>query len=216
MEHLDTERLQDYADGRIAPGDRAVVESHVRACARCAGAVEEWRSLFAALSDLPQLSPAAAFADRVMVRVRVNTAPVWAPWVAQARLLADRLAPKTSTGWALAAAMLALPVLLGGGLLTWLLSHEYVTPDTLRTLLTERASSSLQSLGGSALGALMQTQVVSWVTQQAGTLIATAGLRGLGAAAAIGAALTVLSIWILYRNLFRTPTRESNYVSYSF
>lgn len=215
-QHMDTERLQAYADGTIAESDRVVVASHLQACVLCAGAVEEWRSLFGTLAALPRLAPRPGFSDRVMARVQVRALPVWAPWLAQAQLLAERLAPKTSAGWALAAAMLALPILVGGGAIAWLLSHDYVTADGLRALLTERATSSLQTLGASALSSLMQTQLASWIVQQAGTIVANAGLRGLGLLAALCAALTLLSIYVLYRNLFRTPTRESNYVSFSF
>ena len=216
MAHLDTERLQEYADGRIAEGDRSVVDSHLQSCSRCAGEVAEWRSLFTTLAALPQLEPRTGFASRVMARVQVRALPVWAPWLSQAQALAERIAPKSSAGWAFAVAMLALPVLLGGGALAWLLSHDYVTTESLQALLTERATSSLQSLGASALSSIMQTQVASWLVQQAGTIVATTGLRGLGLLAAICAALTLLSLWILYKNLFRTPTREPNYVSFSF
>lgn len=216
IEHLNTERLQEYAGGTIAGGDRVVVESHLQACPRCAGEVEEWRSLFSTLAALPQLEPRTGFANRVMARVQVKALPVWTPWLAQAQVLAERVAPKSSAGWAFAVALLALPVLLGGGAIAWLLSHDYVTAESLRALLTDRATSSLQSLGASALSSLMQTQVASWLVQQAGTIVATTGLRGLGLLAALCAALTLLSLWILYRNLFRTPTRESNYVSFSF
>lgn len=217
MTHLDTERLQAFADGTIAESDRAVVESHLLACVRCSSEVEEWRSLFGTLAQLPRFAPGTAFADNVMAKVKVPAAvPVWAPLVAGARQLSERFAPKTSAGWTLAAAMLMLPLLLGGGLLTWLFSKEYITPESLWVFMTDRATSSMQSLGASALSSLMETQIATWVVQQATAIVATAGVRGLGLIAGVGAALTMLSIWILYKNLFRTPTRESNYVSYSF
>ena len=214
--HLDTERLQEYAGDRIAADERAVVESHLHGCVRCAGEVAEWQALYRTLASLPAVQPRPGFADRVMARVQVRALPVWAPWVAQAQALAARVAPRSSAGWALAAALLALPVLVGGGALAWLFTNDYVTVEGLRTLLSERASSSLQSLGATALSSLMQTQLVSWFVQQTGTVVANAGLRGLGLLAALCAGLTLLSIWILYNNLVRTPTRESNHVSYSF
>ena len=217
MQHLDTERLQGYADGSLEESERVVVESHLQGCTRCTTEVEEWRSLYAALGALPQFSPSVSFTDHVMDRVKVaRPLPAWAPLVARARQLAERVAPRTSAGWAVAAALLALPLLLGGGLVTWLISKDYITPESLWVFVTDRTSSGLQSLGASALSSLMETQAATWVVQQATSLVATAGLRGLGLLAAVGGALTMLSIWILYRNLFRTPTRESNYVSYSF
>lgn len=217
MSHLDTERLQGYADGSLAESERVVVESHLQGCALCSTELEEWRTLYAAIGSLPQFSPSATFADGVMARVMIaQPLPLWTPLVAQAKLLAERIAPKTSAGWAMAAALFALPLLLGGGLVTWLISKDYVTPESLWVFVTDRAGSSLQALGASALSNLLETQAATWVVQQGTALLATAGLRGLGALAAMGGALTMLSIWILYRYLFRTPTRESNYVSYSF
>lgn len=217
MSHLDPERLQAFADGSIAESERVVVESHVAVCVQCTTQLEEWRSLYAALADLPQYSPSALFADRVMARVSIaQPLPVWAPVVAQAKLLVAKVAPKTSAGWALAAALLALPILLGGGVMGWLISKDYITPQSLWLFVTERTSSSLQSLGASTLSSVMETELTAWVVQQATALFATAGMRGLGLIAALGGGLTMLSIWILYKYLFRTPTRESNYVSYSF
>jgi hypothetical protein len=54
------------------------------------------------------------------------------------------------------------------------------------------------------------------VVANIGALIITAGITGLGAILAGGGALTVLSTWILYRNLVRSPSRESHYALYSF
>src|SRR5699024_7202239 len=123
----------------------------------------------------PLVQPRPGFADRVMARVQVRALPVWAPWLAQAQALAARVAPRSNAGWALAAAILALPVLVGGGALAWLLTNDYVTAEGLRTLLSERATSSLQSLGAAALSSVMQTQLVTWIVQQAGTVVANAG-----------------------------------------
>lgn len=214
--HPDTERLQGYAETALPEGERVVVESHLQACARCSAEVEEWRSLFLALAALPPLAPSTGFVDRVMARVQLPVAaPAWAPLIRRAGELLARVVPQSTAGWALAAAFVALPLLLGGGLLVWLFSHEYLTPATLWTFLNERAASGLQSLGGAAIAALLQTQAVAWLVATVRQLIATAGMSGIGALAAGGALMTTLSMWILYQNLFRTPTRESNHVSYS-
>lgn len=217
MRHLDTERLQGYAEGTIAEGDRAVLESHLQTCPQCTAEVEEWRSLYSALASLPQFAPSVQFAERVMARVQVGSAvPVWAPLVTRAQQLAQRLAPKTTTGWALATAMLALPLLFGGGLVTWLVSKDYITAESLMAFVTNRASDGMQSLGASAIRALMETQLATWLVSQGSALIATAGMKGLGVLGATLCAGTMASIYILYKNLFRTPARESNHASYSF
>jgi hypothetical protein len=53
--------------------------------------------------------------------------------------------------------------------------------------------------------------------QSVGAFLGAAGLRGLGAVAAGGAGLTLLSIWVLYRNLSRTTsTRGTTHVTFSF
>jgi hypothetical protein len=217
LEHLSAESLQGYVEGAIGDADRAVLESHLAACTRCSSELEEWRSLFTVLASLPQLSPAAGFADRVMSRVKVRAVPpFWAEWLASARQLAQRLTPRTAGAWALASAFIALPLLVGGGVMTWLISKDYVTAQSLWVFLTDRTASGMQSLGASALSSLLETSVVSWLVAQAESLLATAGARGLGALAVGVGGLTMASIWILYRNLFRTPTRETNHVSYTF
>ena len=217
LEHLSAESLQDYVEGAIGETDRAVLESHLVACAQCSSELEEWRSLYTVLTELPHFSPAAGFAERVMARVKVRAArPFWAEWLAGARQLAQRLTPQTTGGWALASAFIALPLLLGGGIVTWLVSKDYITAQSLWVFVTDRTASGMQSLGASALSALLQTSVASWLVAQAKALAVSAGARGLGALALGVGGMTMLSIWILYRNLFRTPTRETNHVLYTF
>jgi len=214
LEHLSAESLQGFVEGTIGDADRVILESHLQICTQCSGELEGWRSLFTTLAGLPQLSPAAGFSDRVMARVKVRApAAAWAQWLAGARQLAQRLTPQTAGAWALASAFLALPLLVGGGLVTWLVSRDYITLQTLWTFTSDRAASGLQSLGASALTALLQSSIAGWLVTQANAVIASAGARGLGALAVGVGGMTMASIWILYRNLFRTPTREANHVS---
>ena len=215
--HPDTERLQGFAEASLPEGERGVVASHLQACPSCTAAVEEWRSLFLALSALPQLAPRPGFADRVLAGLKLPArAPAWAPLLQRAGELISRVAPQSTGGWALLTAFVTLPLLVGGGVLAWLFSRGFVTPATLWTFVNDRATSGLQSLGAAALTTLIQTPAVAWVVSAVRQVLETAGLTGLGAIGAVAGALTMLSIWILYRNLFRTPTRESNYVTYSF
>lgn len=215
--HPDTERLQGYADDSIPSGDRAVVASHLEACARCAAEVAEWRSLFATLSSLPRLAPRPGFADRVMAGVKLPGAvPVYAPWLERGRRLAERLTPTSTGGWALATAFVTLPLLVAGLLGYWVVANEYVTPAALWAFATERATSDLQGLGTSVLSTLIQSDLTVSGIRLMRRIIDTAGVSGLGALVLGVAFTTTLSIWVLYRNLFRTPTRESNHVSYSF
>lgn len=219
--HPEEEQLEAYAEGTLDGGDRAVVESHVFACADCQGAIEEWRALFAALEGLPQLAPSAGFQDRVMARVQVGSrAQAWhTQALAQARAAAHSVGhwlPQTTRGWALATAMLGLPAILGTALVAWLLSRDYVSAPALWIAARDTVDQGAQRLGEAFVQSLLQTDVVAWLVANTGEFLAVAGMRGLGAIIAVAGATTMLSIYVLYRNLFRTPTRESHYVTYSF
>lgn len=222
--HPTAEQLEALADGALRGADRVTVESHLTGCAACRTAAGEWRALFEALAALPELEPAAGFSDRVMAGVRMPAGARWqqawqSTWqqvAAQAGALADRATPKSTFGWGLAAALIALPVLLGGGVVAWLVSNEYVTPATLWSWTTETLVMGLQGIGQTAITAVMQSDVAAWTIARGSEFVSTAGMTGVGAIAATAGMMTVLSVWILYRNLFRTPTREMDYVTYSF
>jgi hypothetical protein len=236
MDHPPAERLEAFVEGLLDAGDRVVVESHLLGCADCQTAVEEWRTLFAALAGLPEFEPTQGFADRVMTRVRV------APRRVPARSLGERLSgwnwsaaqaafsgaagraggalgrimPRTTFGWAMATAFVSLPFVLGAAAMGWLVSRSYVTPESLWLFASTQAVDGMRALGGTAVSTAMQTDVAAWLVSQGSALLETAGITGVGVLAAAAGVTTVLSIWVLYRNLFRTPTRESNYASYSF
>jgi hypothetical protein len=74
----------------------------------------------------------------------------------------------------------------------------------------------LQGMGSTVIAAVMNTDIAAWVVANVGTLISTTGMTGLGAILAGAGATTVLSAWVLYRNLFRSPSRQSDYALYSF
>lgn len=211
MHHPSPENLEAFAEGALRPADRATIESHLLGCPRCDGVVEEWRSLFHALSLLPRFAPAVGFADRVLRHVRIRE-----PWHARAGATIGRFLPHTTRGWALAAAFLALPILAGGTFVVWLLSKSYVTTHGLWVFATDRFFAAAQSLVVGVTKFLMQTDVAAWLARSAGTVFSASGARGLGALAAAGAVVIVLSAWILYTNLFRTPDRKSPYVTFSF
>jgi hypothetical protein len=214
--HPAADRLEALVEGTLDAADRVVLESHLRSCSTCAVRVDEWRALFAALSSLPQYEPSLAFGDRVMARVRIRPRAAWQEWADRATALAARVAPRTNYGWSLAVALLALPVSLGGSAIGWLISQSYLTKETLLGYTRESMVEGLQGVGSTVIAAVMQTDVAAWVVANIGALISTAGITGLGAILAGGGALTVLSTWILYRNLVRSPSRDSHYALYSF
>ncbi|MGA9751270.1 MAG: zf-HC2 domain-containing protein, partial [Acidobacteriota bacterium] len=48
------ERLDDYLDGALAPGERAELERHLRDCGACRGEAEGLRALLASARALPR------------------------------------------------------------------------------------------------------------------------------------------------------------------
>jgi anti-sigma factor RsiW len=232
MNHPPAERLEAFVEGLLDGGDRVVVESHLLGCPECRSAVEEWTALFTALSGLPQFEPAPGFAERVMAGVQLagraqarSPGRAWDWQAAQAAVSAaagragaslNRLIPQTTPGWAMAAALLSLPIVFAAAAMGWLVSRSYITPQSLWLFASNQAVAGVRSAGETAVATALQTDIAAWLVGQSATLLETAGFTGVGVLIAAAGATTVLSIWVLYRNLFRTPTRESNYVSYSF
>jgi hypothetical protein len=216
LQHLQGDELQTFVEGGVPEGDRAMIESHLVACLRCRSEAEEWRSLFTALSSMPQFDPMIGFADRVLAGLHSSHATSASPWYVRAGQLAGRIAPRTTKGWALAAAFLALPVVSGGLFLAWLMSHAYVTPRTLLAFGTDRGAHALEGLGSGAISWLLKTDVIAWTVNMSGQVVHQVGMSGVGALLAGAAFATCISIWVLYRNLFRSPSREASYVSFSF
>jgi anti-sigma factor RsiW len=223
--HPVAERLEAFAEGLLDAGDRVVIESHLLGCEACERAVEEWRALFATLSALPLLEPRTGFADRVMARVRVSPARTAWSWqaaqaalqlhAAQAGSALSRLMPKTSFGWAVATTLRALPFVLGTALLAWLMSRSYITPASLWAFVSTQAVDGARGLGATAVSTAMQTELAAWIYANAAAFLEKAGVTGVGIVVGVASVAIMLSIWVLYRNLFRTPTRESQYASYS-
>ena len=67
-------KLVEYLDGRAKPAERRAFEQHLTACADCRVRAEEFRMLWNALDDLPELSPSSAF--DASLRARIAAEPV--------------------------------------------------------------------------------------------------------------------------------------------
>jgi anti-sigma factor RsiW len=80
-------RLVEYLDGRALPADRRAVEAHLSACAACSTRAEEFRAVWNALDDLPEIFPSPAF--DASLRARISAEPArrgfW-EWVPTPRL----------------------------------------------------------------------------------------------------------------------------------
>lgn len=212
MRHPPIQSLEALAQGELDAGDRVVIESHLLGCLRCESRLDELRSMFHALTSLPRFAPTAGFIERVMANVRVPQ-----HWLARATDSLARFLPRTTTGWALVAAFLALPILAGGTLFTWLLSKSYVTTHGLWVFVTESIATAFQALVSNTLTFVMQSDAVAWLAGALDSIIAAGGMRGVGAIAATAGVLTLTSIWVLYTNLIRTPHhQDSTHGTFSF
>lgn len=215
LNHPAPEKLQGYAENSLDAAEHAVLASHAVNCPACQREVEEWRSLFSVLSMLPQLEPPKHFADLVMASVKLPD-----PWYlkAAARVKTEmRLwLPKTTRGWTFATATLGVPFFVFGALFAWLLSHPFVTPQSVATFAADKGFKAMEAQASGTFAALLQSDVGLWVARLLETL-RTAGLGTIGAFAAGIAVGIGVSAWVLYTNLRTGKTRAKNdYVSYCF
>ncbi len=209
MNHPTSERLEAFVEGTLDGADRAIVASHLLACPRCESEVEEWRSLFAMLRSLPRRAPAPGFADRVMVHVRIPQ-----PWHARASGLLSRFVPRTTGGWAVAAMLLAIPILTGASFMAWLLSKSYITASGLWVFATDQFTNLASRAARGVFTGFLETDAAGVIAR--GIAAAqNAGVRGVGVVAIGTAALTLVSIWVLYRYLIRPTSGDANHVTFS-
>jgi hypothetical protein len=226
--HPTADRLEAFAEGLLDQGERVVIESHVVNCSRCAGA---GRGMAGTVRG--PVGAAAVHADARLRGSRHGGSPrcaeagdgepAWRSvrgWaVGQATAAGTAVAgvlPKSTFGWGVAVAFLALPVLAGITFIAWLDQPVVPDPRDAVGLRQHPGRGGRPRLGTTALTAALQTDVVAWLVLQAGALLETAGATGVGAMLAAASAATFFSVWVLYRNLIRTPTRGTNYVTFSF
>ena len=214
--HPIAERLQGFVEKTLDSADFAVVESHLVDCRQCQAEVEEWRSLFAMLATMPQLAPSPKFAEHVMAHITLPD-----PWYARAVAKASEqirvFTPRTSRGWAFAAASFSLPLAAFSALVFWMMSKPYLTPQGMVAFAYERVTALTSATAGTVMGNLLQSDVALFFARGLETL----SHAGLGAAGALFGGITMtiaLSAWFLYQNLFRTTAtrKDRNYASYSF
>lgn len=208
--HPSSERLEALVEGVLVEAERSAVEAHLVSCERCQAEVEEWRAVFAVLASLPHLAPAPGFADRVLAHVKIKQ-----PWTARVAAVLARLAPRTTAGWALLTACLTLPAAAGTALIAWVMTRPGLSAETLFVFLRERAADLILSFAGHAATTAMETTLATRIAALIEKLWSAAPMQ-LGAAAAVFAALTLASVWVLYRHLFRPSNREVHHASFLF
>lgn len=214
LEHPAAERLEAFVEETLDAGERASLDAHLAACAACRAEVSEMRSLFAALASLPEMEPSPGFANRVMARVRVrqpalSRASAWAgSWV-------ERLAPKTTRGWAAASAVFSLPVLGASLLVLWLMAQPGVSAQGLWTVTSGLAASAASSAWQWSWIRIANSGLAATAVELF-QLVASVGRGGIGLGVVMFATLTAGSVYVLYQNLFRTTPRRNEHASYVF
>ena len=80
-------KLVAYLDNRALPAERRAVEEHLASCAGCRARAEEFRALWSALDDIPEVSPSPSFDALVRRRIAAEPAPrsFW-HWIPSPRL----------------------------------------------------------------------------------------------------------------------------------
>jgi anti-sigma factor RsiW len=124
MDDLWTDRLSEYVDDELTPGERAALETHLASCRECVATIAELRAVVEQAGQLPGRPPATDLWPGVEQRLDSRGfARLWhSASPAEARKAkADAKAKFSFTLPQLIAASLALMVMSGGGV--WVLQH---------------------------------------------------------------------------------------------
>jgi anti-sigma factor RsiW len=207
--HVAADRLQDFLEGQLPAEAAARVERHLDGCRFCRDEARAWRSVMVALDELPQVAPSPAFQERVMAHVRVQTAASLAHPTARERIRSflGGLSPRTRKRAAAMAGALVTPTVTVA-LMAWtVFSHPQVTVGGLVSFTWFKAQEWAGALGSALLGTESTRGLVESLTAfRAWSLLEFVSSSPTAAAAAFGMAgcLTLVALWVLYRNLFAT------------
>lgn len=84
--------MVSYLDGRANAEERSSVEVHLAACAACRERAEEFRRLWSAMSEVPEIEPSFAFDARLRQRIAAQAHPsIWS-WLVPSPRLAGAVA----------------------------------------------------------------------------------------------------------------------------
>lgn len=201
-----------HLEGELTPRQAGALTAFLSSDPEAARAAHEWKALVARLDQVPVLRPSEGFADRVMARLAHASAPAKAPVMASLRRRLAGLWPRRRERLAALSGVAFGPTAVVVATSYMILSNPLVTPSNLLSFVWAKGAGLASGLGESAFGGVLESGTLGGAYQ----LIRSVSLSG--PAVALGltafAALTLLSGWILYRNLIKvTPPMDRHYVA---
>lgn len=165
-----------------------------------------WRKLFGKLERLPAFAPLTGFSQEVLARLKVVPPTRWHRLLARVRELRSR-----RLQWMAAASGAALaPTAVVSVAIYMVLSHPLVTLTGLGKFAWTKATAALAklfgALVGSAAGSPAAQEVYRFVTGLASPRSTVATV------VVLFGGLTLLSGWILYRNIVNDPGMDRQHV----
>ena len=194
-------------DGRLPAKQAEVLEALAARDSEVAGVLAGWRRLHRELGRLPELAPAAGFADRVMARV-----PLSAVERSPGRLatLLGGLWPAGRKRLAAVSGIAVGPTAVVAGIAYMLFTNNpLVTASNLGGFLWNKVSDSVAV----ASQGIMDSATNMLAAMGAGGVPWTFSLPIVLISASLFAGLTLASVWILYRNVPNTSGLEPRHAS---
>src|SRR5438034_427034 len=135
------EKLSDYLDGELPPGERDAVDSHLRECAQCATVLEDLKRVIAKAGSVQPRPPSADLWAGIAARIdapvaTAGTTPFRSPDTWQQRWNASR---RISFSLPQLAAAAALLMACSGGLV-WSLAQRSARSEQAATTIEQTAS----------------------------------------------------------------------------
>ena len=214
-EHLGSETVQELLDCVLTRPDTAAAEQHLHGCRLCREEVDEWRALMTRLDDVPRLAPSRGFTERVMAHVRVQNALAVAQPSLRERMAnwLDAVSPRTRRRVAGLAGAAVTPAATLALVAYVVFSHPLVTVGNLLSFLWLEAQDAFALLTTALLGETVESGLLSTVR----SLVegATAAPGAVALAFTMFSVLTVIAVWILYRNLIAPTSVDGRYAHVS-
>lgn len=209
---LTPEVLQDYLDGALPQGQMARVAAQVAESPEAQQQLAAWQSVFGELGSLAHETPSESLHHRIMAQVRVHQLmlTVQTPTTTWERMLAlgRRVMPQTQRAWAVVSGIAVTPASVVVLMLYAIFTSSSMTPTDLVSFVAWKSRDVLSGMGSGAVGAATESplalQIYSSLEALASSpILAVAGVLTF-------AALSVMALWVLYKNLFAARTVDGS------